>query len=1056
MIYLLSLMLIYISSVVEGRGNGLHNFHFRSSNLLYGTKLPQTVEIAGTYYLNPDHPEIKKLNNHAFFKSGKTKGLPAKDFSIALLMDTQSSDGSPYVCTKNVISKLANITQDNHDIVDKNLKALDNAVSNLDATTNAAQFNFDASKMETFYPTDGCQSLRPFMTLNTLNVSIVGPELAGKIFDFTFKHTFTDFVPVFFTDPFGGASFHYKQKDDKTDFQKESGHPLRYCDGVTYGFQMYTMEPRPVCPAETSLRREHEKGVLTVYKPNIVPVSRTVHRCQYGRTRVHSGRTFCCFGAKYNNQPLVTVRRATKEKECRDMVKDHTDKWYGTLTPTVAGNYTYSSFATHNDKSFSYSGLGSHTRDVGDAFLETAEMKVMMPSLTIVTPWGLNIPRSYVYKGTWTDGISRLVWEQFQKEELCLHVPRVTTNVEVVIYKNGDELLEKSPSPGATETTFFVSREVHGVWSVDDSMLLTKKGTEKFNCIRQGDNDKIYITKNGDIIKYSRGDSIHPKSVPEEHQHLLGTTTHHHEHTSFVEITSGGNGSVTAVNSKYSALHEKNKNDTVIKMKDIKTAEDYKKNKKKLPPVPKNSQDQTTWQEAVAYIEYERTETANENIHKRAIDSCEQSKLEWDMFVQLLDISPSRAISGRLRDVVQATHGGNGYYNVKRCELVFDHTILPTLFTNSTTTFKLNGKTLTARNISVMLGVVPSESKCFNYPIVKFRTSGSSEFKIGQLTRDGSIDTLSAKHLEPCRKSRLLVFNINDKVNIFRDYRLEATLLAKDVTRLIDTYESAHKTLKDGTPQSLSDPLIEYISKIGIIPLMKPLQEKKFKHYPTGQQVVDRYSVAESQAGVSSLIELMADRSYSEYATKVWQQRTIVDWTGSNIPSDSDGLGEFASGIAGFFTGAVGGIVGGADKLAGGIGSGIASIASGIGSGIGDIGSGVGSAVGDIGEGIGDGVGAIGEGVGKGVGALGEGIGNILLTIVLPIVAVIGVGVGGYFIYTKFIAKDPKGEVGEELINEKRKAHQDDYDYDNPAADGNNESPPEYEDVEADSLRRRR
>ncbi len=967
--------------------NGINNFHFLGSNMLYGTKLPQNVEISGTYYLNTENEEIAKLSNSQFFANGIIKSGNAT-FSI-----NQLRGAGPWMCTKNTVNLIAMINEQNHLVTERNLVLMNSAVVDRGNRNlkKLLDFSLDFETMKPYLPIDGCTSMAQYLKPFN-NISFVGVEYENKVFSFEFEHKFTEFSPILFIDYMGSGAFHYKQKLKNANSLKDKGHPLRYCDGVTYGSSMYTLEARPVCPHESADRRIHEKGVIVVYKPNIVPITRKITRCSKGRTLVHAGRTFCCFAEKYDNRPLVTIKTATTYQECADMQATLKSP-FGDLKPTLEGNGTFSAFSTANNKDFDYGSWWEHgtsqNKNVTDMFMEHSVMKVEMPSMNILTPW-LSVPRSFLYKNTYQGAESRIIWEPFEKEEICLYVPRMTTEVNAVHYPDNDQLSEESTSAGADKTTYFVSETVKGVWSVDDSMVFVN--TKKFNCIRKESSDKLYMTKTGDIIKWSPGKTLHPKSMPSPEN--IGTTSIHHAHTSYVEITHAGNGVVTAVQNKHTLGHDKSDNST-IKMKNKVIAKPPPPIMPSSPPSGVPNPVAVTWQDAIAFINFKTVEQENENVHKRSIANCESSQLEWDMFHQLLDISPSVAIGGRLREVVQATHGGNGFYNVKKCEMVFDTTVIPTMFTNSTSTIMLNGNKISIREISAALGVIPSENKCYSYPLVKFRLGGFNLEKIGQMNRDGRIDSIKAKHLEYCRTSSMFVFNINNATSFFKDYRLHATIPTASVMSRVGTFETAQAALKTGRNVAIMDPLTEFISKIHIIPMTEPLIEKKFKHYPTGQYVSNKYSQEEQGAAADSLLEMMMARAYSAFFNKVWRQKTIVDWTGGSIPNEKSG--SLGSVIADLFTGGVNGIISVADTV------------------VTKLGSGIGSAFTSLGDGLDD----LGGGLGKGINALGSGVGSIITSIVLPVVAVVAIGVGGYFIYNKFIAKKPEDDMESEFINAK-------------------------------------
>lgn len=965
--------------------NGYNNFHFISSNTVYGSKLPQKIKIMGTYYMDidnyHDHHSLKNIN---YFKTSS--------FSIKNVIGK-----GPWICIKNTAKILANITDDYHKVVETNLNLMDKAADNM-------PFSFLNVNLNPKHLIDisDCQSLK---IKSFSNPTLLSTEYAGKVYEFEIEVNFKTFTPVIFVDYFGMAAFNYKQKIKVQDPLKDRGHPLRYCDGSKFDELMYTPEPRPVCPTELSDHRVHERGVLTVYKPNIVPITRKINRCQEGSTFLYSGKSPCCFAERYDNRPIETVKKPTSKDVCDRMIHTKTSP-SGNLTGFYAGTTTMNDFATNNNKVFDYGGafdFSSHSKTVYDHFLKIAQMQVIMPTLSIHTPWG-SIPRNYLYKNSYSVRDSRYNWEPFKKEDLCLYVPRLTAEVEAVHYPFGDNLVETSSSSGAVNSTFFISEKVKGAWSVDNTMLI--KDLSKFNCVKKGVNDKLYITKSGDILKWQKGKIMRPAAKSPQVAHLLGTNHQDHGHSSFVEITKV-DGTVNGLQNKHYEGHDPGDNSTIDVSKTpaktvrhppsiVTTAAPPGTTTPQTPPGSGGVQ----WQEAFAYMQYQQTEIQNANIHARVISDCHQSQLEWDMFVQLLDISPSIAIGRRIRQAVQATHGGNGFYVVKKCELVTSNSLMTTLFTNDTVEYSVNGVLTPFRELVAKLGVYPSDGKCLSYPLVKFKMAKSNHELVGQLTRDGSINTNSIKLLESCHGSRSLVFNLNNMTYFFRDYQLLGRANTNEVMKKITNIEQGSSLIKGG---AVLNPIDEFINTIHLIHIVDPLEETKFKHYPTGHTVTDRYDMMERQSSFMSLLEMQEESTRAKFADKIWIQRRNIDYTGKEKYNGFD-----ATSILDFFATSAKGVVNIADDIASGIGSGIESLASGVGGAIGDIGGGVGSAVESVGGGVGSAVGEIGKGVGSGVGALGKGLSGILTSIIIPVVVVIVIVVGGYFIYTKFIANEPE------------------------------------------------
>ena len=960
----------YAFSGLSWAEHGINNFHFITTNTIYGNKLPQKVNIKGTYYID--------------FEKFKFKN---KEFLMQRFVENIIKKKGPWYCTVNTANLLANISNSNFEQLSSNMKELEKQM-------DSHSFEFWSEKLKPFVPIDACKLLpvRSFQKRDIMN-----DDYKGYVHQFELTINFDSFSPVLFVDYFGMAAFNYKQKLKIQDPMKDRGQPLRYCDGSLYGDMIYTPEPRPICPTELSDHRIHERGVITVYKPNIVPISRRLHRCRQGHTNIYSGKQFCCFAERYDNSPLETITEPTSYGECETMIKNKTSP-SGNLTLVNQGLQDLNDYATNNDKSFDYGGaldFSSHSRTVYDHFLNIGLMKVFPPRMTIETPMG-SIPRNYLYKKSYSIKDARFNWDPFKKEDLCLYVPQKTIEVEAIHYPHAAGLVETSASSGMNTTTFFLSEKLKGVWSVDDTLILSD--ISKFNCIQKNlQTDVIYMMRNGDIIKWQKNKKMVTAAKSPDVAHLFGTTHQDHGYSSFVEISKVENN-VLKVQNKHSQGHDP-ADDSIIDVSKIKPTKFGQ-----MAPVATNHNDTVGWKEAFQYIEYVEKEIQNANVHARAISECHQSQLEWDMFVQLLDISPSIAIGGRIRQAVKAIHAGNGFYAVKKCQLIESAAILTSLFTNDTVKYKMNGKLIQFRELVATLGTTPSNGKCLSYPLIKFSLEQSNHEFIGQLTRDGTINTNEIKLLEDCHNNRHLVFNINNMTYFFKEYKLVGKANTHEVMLKLKNIQQGAELLKSGS-QAVLNPIDEFINNIHLIHINDPLRETKFKHFDSSHTIVDRYNIFERQASLMSLIEMQQEVTRTKYADRIWRQNVVKDFTGSKTKS-STGVDNFGSTVLDVFATGAKGIVNMADNIAGGIGH----IGTKIGDAIGNIGSGAGSAVGDIGKGVGSAVGDIGKGVGDGVGALGKGFAGIFTSIVIPVVVVVVLAVAGYFVYTKFITGDPKRE----------------------------------------------
>lgn len=988
---ILALICVVVACV---EGFGVNNFRFIGKNTLFGDKLPQRIKISGTYFLEPDDYEEYNLNHReTFFTNGTTSN--GDKFSIDLLKGT-----GPWLCTKMVANKLASLSQANFDTIEANVNKLGNAV-----TIGTGAFDFEALSPEPPISVSDCTAITitPFK-----DDSLLEDDYKGRIFSFEVTHEFIIYGPILFVDYFGAATFIYKQKLQAQDQMRSAGNPLRFCSGTNYNTMIYTPEPRPVCPSEMAEKRTHEKGVLTVFKPNIVPVTKRVGRCSKITTKVYSVSSFvfCCYKNKWGTR--TTTNEPMSDDDCREMFINGRTPDGETLQDKDPNATTHSTHFTDRDKSFDFGGYGSNTRNVVDYQLDISIMKITTPSMTISTPW-TSIPRNFLYSSSYKTDEYSLVWDQFQPSKLCMFVPRITTEVEAVRYPRGDALMEESSSSDAKETIFFTSRSSMAAWDVDDTMEITD--LSKFNCIKKRPGEKIYLNKNGDLLKWHPAKKLRKAAKdPDNGADKIGSDQYDYAHSSYTELVKNEQGTVTVTDDATQNTVSKPSDSSVIDAANFTAPEqDTKPKVNSITDIikPTNS-DTTTTRELLSYMNYQNIQQQNENVHQRLINNCKQNQVAWDVYTAQMELSPSLAIGKHLKRAVEAMYAGNGYYAVKECEIVQTSAIFGTMMTNSTRDVLFNGVYVPFRELVAKLAILPSKNKCLSSPLVKFTIKNRDEEMVGQLMRDGRINVGKIKALEDCLPNRVMAFNVGVKTYFFLNYEFLTNAATETVMKMKSSIEQGSVALTKVTSVGDLSPLTEFINSLVLINIVDPLKEKKFKHTPVGSVNGGQMnSLYEKAAGQSSVLDLMYENSRSTHAARVWKETHITDYSGGVGGGFLNDLADLAESSVDALITLADGAAAGTANLASELGTGIGGLGQGIGDGIAGLGQGVGDGVAGLGEGVGEGVASVGDGLGQGIGALGSGLGGIFTTILLPIIVIAGVAVGGYFFYTKFIAKSP-------------------------------------------------
>ena len=364
----------------------------------------------------------------------------------------------------------------------------------------------------------------------------------------------------------------------------------------------------------------------------------------------------------------------------------------------------------------------------------------------------------------------------------------------------------------------------------------------------------------------------------------------------------------------------------------------------------------------------------------RIVEGCIRRQIEWDLETQMMDQNPSRALSLRLNTAVEASIGGNGYYNVKRCELAYGIKVVPTLRTNADVMVSVNGKEYTVRDIVKRMGVKPDPEKCFAMPLVVFRSGITAEEVVGQLTLDGIIKIDKLAYIEACGRKKAFVYLVENTGHFFFQYERNFTAPISVIRNATERFLQASTPppapgtvvapgLSEAKRAALQEEFRKHtISKIHTITLVEPtnIKEKQYKHFPTGLYSNNLYSVAEFQSVALGLMKLMEEQNYERFAIREFSKKFESDFGSSDSGIFSD-AGNFLEGAGDFFLK---------------VGEGGGALAYGIGGGVGQAFEGAGKGVEHVEKGFFSGL----SGVFKGVT-----IPLIIIAVVIVVIAIVGV-----------------------------------------------------------------
>ena len=977
---LLHLVCIVVAALVGCNGY-INNFRFKHSNSFKGDVLPFHAIITGTYYIDIlGTPELAFLKGNTQFEEVvKARSLVTSDF--------------PVICSGKLGKALASMNGAAHKELTKKLMRIRHAVKDNDPSgliEDMLTWNpyIDFVK----HPEYKCTPLK-------LHPS---SETDGG-YTFTTTVEFNDYKPVFFIDSLGVGMFTYSRSNDLKDVGHSSGNPIRFCGGTDYTGDMYTIEPRPECPIGTSEKsRFHGRAMVTVYKPNIVSYRRNVTRCLQRVTHIHAYENIFdtardawrktrnvhttkqeCMEWKntLNACPSFSVR-AIRDQDSTpvDFTFSNRDGYYEghpdecEFVPALSQNTAAREYETKPDLKYYYSGGGTNSRDMRSGTLTNGFMEVAMPTVTMTTPW-MNIPQEAKSKGYYEYNNVTLIWEPFLPDDLCLYVERFRGEVSYIKYKHGDYNIPIDPSSDEENYTLFLVAEQYGaLFNVDSTNKIAD--TSELNCMPHMSDYRttLYQTGSDQIIMVTIVDEgafgKHTEShIPPDMAHM-GTDEQAHGAFSsvHVDVSTGQISGIENHNAQTSRTGTTKKYDLKDQYNTVKAtaAKDQP-----VPPTPPLQPPTTT--EVLSYLNYKRAEIQRENLHVRALQSCFTNQLNWDAYTQLLDLNPSRAISNRLNMAVQASLGGNGFYNVKRCELAASVSIVPTLHTSSDERVVVNGETYAVKDIVKHLGVTPDPEKCFVMPLLVFTSPSTGIQVVGQLTLEGVINTEKMSYVEPCGKNKAFVFLVNNYGHFFMDYIKNFTETADKIRNATDRFLSASQPMV-GNGQLTNNQYHELskahsLSKIHTLSIVQPanLKEKEYGHYPTSVYSNDIYTVSERQDFSLGILKLMEEQNFERYAAREF----TAEWNQDRPSHDSGifyGMSNFIGGSGDFFLKA---------------GMGLGTLMHGTLAGGGELLKGAGEGVGAAGKGLFDGIGDVLS------GGLGLFIGAVVAVIVLAVIGVV-------------------------------------------------------------------
>ena len=958
---LLLLFILLCATTTHVSCFGINNFHFPLGNVLFGNTPQARVKISGIYeMLSSDYdPGVPLSRIHAL-----------------------TAEGGPWACNSEIVLKevLGNhISQDNVFIFQNNLDFLIHQVPSLTRPFDPVDLDAECEKIH-------------------LTATAEPNSFAFDLFVRT-----KNFGPILFVDYLGTGAFHYQGSENQNSRRYDSGKVVRFCDSYKWSGILYSLAPRPICPKPAPKHAKVGYGKMVLYKKNILAYHIPAYLCGITYTRVKTHNCwFCdcesnwpgwktdlpgdlnkCLGTKeqkkhYPNPKGNDLNQVTDDKNqwldcgptpdrCREWTNNgtggvftmHDTGWLAGEKPgpfkTINNGLTW---YYGDDPEFKCMDYKHQDERYYRAEIQNINVTVVMPDFYGEIPNVGHIRKSDIERGHFqSETFGTVVWDPKTFKQLCEYIPRVEMLVETMTYKGADVM---GGLRNSDEMTFYFNDELHAAISTTDDQQLDVTGVQcvKFNL---GEDIAFKLNTNEIAVFTRMGKEDYLDAVRKKGQ------VKHHLHSSLNQVDSFFN--YTGPNPEHHVVQvvtAEDKDPTDINFNDV--------------TQPKT---QVSALEALDYAQHATEMERRRNLQIRQAQDCLMQQQLWDNFNQLLHVDPSVALTQKMNKPVKATHGGNNFYNVKKCDLVFVHQVIKSLRINDTAPIRITENTTTTiRDIVKLKGVNnPKNDMCLTYPLIVFSTTSEPERRLlGQLSFSGIIDIMQISHFTYCDRNMKLAFSIYNTTYYYDKFILSSTFPTDTI--YMTKMQRGNKSID--TPINKHD---EDKHNIHIFDLAYHGPQEKINTMMPAQAVsFNEYTIEEMQSGTISLAELINE------ATKLRHLKSLDIVSGAYTSADS-----------GFF--------------------------SGIGD-LGDVLTGVAHFVADT---VTDVVGGVG-------GSLGSTILKVLMDVITPllpvIIVIIVVVVGGKIFYDKVLMNNgsksaPRNEVvylrnNDDLYNEERESNKED------------------------------
>ena len=831
-------LLFFTMSIIAIHAINTHQFRFMGGSIAYG-QVPKRVHIVGYWHIHKDNPNFHELTNIGYNRTTELKG-------------------NLYKCTRNVANKITLINEDAENkkfgMVRKMLGSKNN------------------SYLSPYIDVGGCEVLHTsdYIIQKKYDNSLSQREADNSdiyVQKFDFFHNFTTHGPILFIDAWGVAAFEYRAKES-------DAHKVLYCENDDASFPVI-FNKRPICPRPALKTTIVDNGKLTVYKPNVQSIRRKAHHCYIEYTVIQTYQNFVGDN-EVLNYPLALKVKPVSADLCRKWIKTRICDIKGLEFKYLADfNHTIvtlseTRLSTRNPIRMKYVWMYEMLYTIANCIIDVGYIRTTPPFKSLLTPWG-NIPNDFLYADRYKrTGGEVIVWNKFEKENLCNYVPISSVDAKRITY-NSKDFLEQDPHPGANEMYHFVSDVEKSVYTSDDTQITD---ADLYNCITKDTNQTLYVINNGMVLSWENGSRIN-----EEYDDLKLTSSEklYHPHHAFNELTvdecdDGNCTTVSTVLGGETAAEECDplKNADCRKSYAVHRPNEANKTDSTKPFQFNETESTTPLFSIVNYLRVKFEEYQNEEVIRRAQAWCENQQHLYDIQLLLARISPSVIVSSYLNRPAHAHSIGNGVYSTHYCQPIKDYIVVDNLFVNNTDIApNMGNKTYIELYKAAGLAIRPN--LCFTMPIIIFTDTFSiDEYRIGQIHHDQTVSTISFPFIEECKFDKLFFHAIDEYVYVFQNYKLLSQTLLNNLfdhaARLKSTHSHLTKMKRNQTSNRQKiDPLLENTQFIDIYTKYEP---KLVKPVVIGFKNTELYSYRQKRRMISSFEDLIAYSNEARFDDK--------------------------------------------------------------------------------------------------------------------------------------------------------------------------------------------